>query len=96
MPIGILFGGFGGNWYREATTIWKVYSRAIFNIAATNAMDSSIGLSFSRNQKAVSPFWVDAKWPDTDDRIATDGKLLILPPYHWIEDIEIVALNNRA
>lgn len=84
------------DWHREAATMRKVYSRAIFNIAATNAMDSSIGLSFCRNPRAVGPFWVDAKWPHIDDGIATDGKLLVLPPYHWIEDVEIGALNKRA
>jgi hypothetical protein len=76
------------DWAFEAASMCPVYANALFNIAATGASDSSIGLSFERNSLALQPFCITSElfkqcqW--------------VFPP-DWAEDVIMSSpLNQRA
>lgn len=69
-----------------------VYSRAICNIAATNAGNATIGLCSRCIQKAVIPFWIEAQWPGTLSAI----RFLVLPGANWDMSVSDGILNTRA
>ncbi|KAH6629718.1 heterokaryon incompatibility protein-domain-containing protein [Boeremia exigua] len=72
------------DWDREAAKMHLVYANAVFNIAATGAANSSVGLSFQRNPLAHQPFCVHTgtgghdRWlflPDWSDHTILESPL---------------------
>lgn len=51
-----------GDWQRESVQMHHVYRSALFNIAATGAEDSSVGLFFDRDPLLVTAGVVSASW----------------------------------
>jgi hypothetical protein len=87
-------------WSREAAAMCDIYSRALCNIAATEAIDGSSGLFFERDPTAECPFWVDANMKL--DRIGSEkissviGMFELFPIDHYVWFLEDGPLNKRA
>ncbi|PSN60035.1 HET-domain-containing protein [Corynespora cassiicola Philippines] len=75
------------DWEKEAKTMRDVYSRAHCNIAASNAVNSSVGLSSKRNPLAIRPFWIQT---------FSGEKWWVFPTDGIMESIDENHLNKRA
>lgn len=79
------------DWRKEVVTMGNVYKNALCNIAATGALDSSIGCFWDRNPLLVQPCKLDFTWelPFKGSYYCVDGSL-------WPKNIGEAPLNHRA
>jgi hypothetical protein len=86
------------DWLDEATTMCDVYSHSLLNIAATAALNSSVGLFFERDSFAECAFNIHTTWDLTSEKNEThpSGMYRAFPADHWTNDVEEGLLNKRA
>lgn len=62
------------DWQEQAALMSRVYTNALFNIAATSARDGSVGLKHAQYPRVQEPFLLSAPicfWRPKDERIST-------------------------
>lgn len=96
------------DWEKESVLMYKVYSNASMNVAATFARDGRDGLFSERHQLAVQPCIVEVDWllPDTTDSVEEESHMNIhanakyfyqvVPNSRWERKVEESPLNQRG
>ena len=79
------------DWEQESTLMEKVYGNSALNLAATGAIDSSIGLFHSRDPDSLSTCVVQSSWSDRDN-----GLFALIDPDFWYNHVMSSPLLKRA
>ena len=80
------------DWQRESAEMRHVYKNARLNIAATGAVDSSVGLFFDRDPSIVSTGLVSVSW----DGNLPKGTFRFFLRHIWAHSIGRAPLSRRA
>lgn len=79
------------DWRTEAAMMGSVYKHALCNIAATGAVDSSVGCFWNRNNLAVQPCKIELNWA-----LPAKGAYCCFDRSFWPKNVGEAPLNRRA